>query len=393
MITVPAIVAVLRWLFLMPVICGSIFYLLCLATALHFRRRGQKQACTQGREWPAVSVLKPVCGIEKGLEENLRSTCRQDYPEYQVVLSAQRADDPAIPLMLKIQQEFGSKRVSVAVENCRAGSNGKINNLLGGIRHARHEALVISDSDVRLRPDYLRTIVAGLSQPEVGCVSTLYKAARADAWYEKMELLTLNADLIPSVIFAYLTGASKPCLGATIALRRSTLEAVGGLEALADYLVEDHELGCRIVNSGRKLAVLPYVVDTILDLKSSRQWWDHQIYWDQNNRAARPYAYFSAIVVRAVPFAVLYAVTRFFDGTGLLVLAGTVAVRLASSALILGVGLRDREGLRCLHLLPIRDLIALWSFILAYTKRTTVWRGTRFTLTGDGRLIDPEPQR
>src|SRR5512135_3120111 len=126
MITLPAIVALMRWLFLMPVICGSIFYLLCLATALHFRRRGQKPACTQGKEWPAVSVLKPVCGIEKGLEENLRSTCRQDYPEYQVVLSAQRADDPAVPLMLKIQQEFGSKRVSVAVENCRAGTNGKI---------------------------------------------------------------------------------------------------------------------------------------------------------------------------------------------------------------------------------------------------------------------------
>jgi ceramide glucosyltransferase len=388
-----AIIAFLHWSLLIPVICGSIFYLLCLATALHFRRSGAKPASAQLREWPAVTVLKPVCGLEKGLEENLRSTCMQDYPEFEVILSAQRADDPAIPLLWRIQQEFGTGRVRVAVDNCRAGTNGKINNLLGGIRHARHEVLVISDSDIRLRPDYLRTIVAGLAEPGVGCVSTLYKAVLADAWYEKMELLTLNADLIPSVIFAYLTGAAKPCLGASIALRRSTLEAIGGLEALGDYLVEDHELGRRIVSSGRKLSVLPYVVDTILNLKNPREWWNHQVYWDQNNRAARPYAYFSAIVVRAVPFAVLYALTRFLDSTGLLVLAGTLALRLTVSALTLGVGLRDREGLRSLYLLPIRDLIALWSFILAYTKRTTVWRGTSFTLTRDGRLIDLEPQR
>jgi ceramide glucosyltransferase len=385
------LIGALGWFFLIPVLCGSAFYLLCLIAVLVFCRRSSRPAGTQGQELPAVTVLKPVYGLEKDLEENLRSTCLQDYPEYEVILSAQRADDPAIPLMLKIQQEFGPGRVTVAIENRRAGTNGKINNLLGGIAQARHQVIVISDSDVRLRPDYLRTIVAGLSKRDVGCVSTLYKAAGANAWFEKLELLTLNADLIPNIIFAYMTGAAKPCLGASIALRRSTLEDIGGLESLADYLVEDYELGCRIVNSGRKLSILPYFVDTILDLKTPREWWDHQVYWDQNHRSARPYAYFSAIIVRAVPFALLYALLRLFDSTGLLVLAATVALRLTVSALILGVGLRDREGLRYVPLLPIRDLIALWSFILAYTKRTTVWRGTRFTLTKDGRLIAPEP--
>ena len=385
------LIGVLRWFLLIPVLCGSVFYLLCLAAVLCFRRRSSRSAGAHERELPAVTVLKPVYGLEKGLEENLRSTCLQDYPEYEVILSAQRADDPAIPLMCKIQEEFGSDRVTVAVENRRAGTNGKINNLLGGIAQARHQVIVISDSDIRLRPDYLRTIVAGLAKRDVGCVSTLYKAAGADAWFEKMELLTLNADLIPSIVFAYLTGASKPCLGASIALQRSTLEGVGGFEALADYLVEDYELGCRIVRSGRKLSILPYFVDTILDLKTPREWWNHQVYWDQNHRAAQPYGYFSAIIVRAVPFALLYALLRLLDSTGLLVLAGAVALRLTVSALILGVGLGDREGLRCLPLLPIRDLIGLWSFILAYTKRTTVWRGTRFTLTKDGRLIATEP--
>jgi ceramide glucosyltransferase len=378
---------------LIPVLCGCVFYVLCLVAVLAFRRRRPKLSGVQREQWPAVTILKPVYGLEKGLEENLRSTCVQDYPEYEVVLSVQRPDDPAIPLLHKIQEEFGACRVTVAVENRRAGTNGKINNLVGGIKHARHEVLVISDSDVRLRPDYLRAIVSGLAENETGCVSTLYKAARADAWCEKMELLSLNAELIPSVIFAYLTGASKPCLGASIALRRSTLESIGGLESLGDYLVEDFELGRRIVNSGRKASIVPYFVDTILDLKSSRDWWNHQVYWDQNHRAAQPRAYFSAVIVRAVPFAALYALARGFDAGGLLVLAATLALRLLTSAFILKAGLRDREGLRALYLLPIRDLIALWSFILAYTKSTTVWRDTSFTLTKDGRLTDPEPHR
>jgi len=158
----------LGWFFLIPVLCGSAFYLLCLAAVLYFCRRSSRPAGTLGQERPAVTVLKPVYGLEKDLEENLRSTCLQDYPEYEVILSAQRADDPAIPLMLKVQQEFGPGRVKVAIENRRAGTNGKINNLLGGIAQARHQVIVISDSDVRLRPDYLRTIVAGLSKRDVG---------------------------------------------------------------------------------------------------------------------------------------------------------------------------------------------------------------------------------
>jgi cellulose synthase/poly-beta-1,6-N-acetylglucosamine synthase-like glycosyltransferase len=203
------------------------------------------------------------------------------------VFSVQDRDDPVIPLLREIEAEFGPERVTVAIETCRPGTNGKINNMTGGILHARHEILVISDSDVRLQPDYLKTIVAPLADPSVGCVCTLYKAACADRWFEKMELLTLNADFMSSVVFAHVSGASKFCLGASAALRRSTLEEIGGLEALADYLVEDYEMGRRIWTSGKKIVIVPYLIDTMVDLKTPAQWWNHQVYWDQNTRAAR----------------------------------------------------------------------------------------------------------
>jgi ceramide glucosyltransferase len=206
-----------------------------------------------------------------------------------------------------------------------------------------------------------------------------------------MELLTLNADFMANVLFAHISGASKFCLGASAALHRSTLEQVGGLEALSDYLVEDYEMGRRIWLLGKKIAIVPYFVDTIVDLKSPGQWWDHQVYWDQNTRAARPFAFFSTALIRSVPFALLFAIARMGDAIGLYVTAGVFVVRTASAAIILGWGLRDREGLRSLGLLIFRDIASLVTWLLAFTKRTTVWRGTSFVLTRDGRLIAQAP--
>jgi len=335
-------------------------------------------------------MLKPVHGLEKNQRENLRSACLQDYPLFQVVFSVQTPDDPAVSLLREIQREFGPEKVTVAIENRHVGSNGKINNMVGGLPYARHEILVISDSDVRLRPDYLKTIIAPLADPEVGCVCTLYKASCAETWFEKMELLTLNADFMASVIFAHVTGASKFCLGASVALRRSTLEEIGGLEALADYLVEDYEMGRRIWCSGKKISIVPYFIDTMVDLKSPSQWWNHQVYWDQNTRAARPVAFLATAIIRSTPFALLFASMRRLDGVGLTVLGAAMLVRMATAAMTLGWGFRDREGLKSLALLPFRDLAGLVSWFLALTRKTTIWRGSKFILTRDGRLVSRE---
>jgi ceramide glucosyltransferase len=377
----------LEWLFLIPVIGGSAYAFLCILTLIRFRMDSTKPRIDP-KIWPPVTILKPVHGLEKNQRENLRSTCLQDYLEYQVVFSVQEANDAAIPLLNELQREFGAERVTVAIDNFRTGTNGKINNMIGGLRQARYDTLVISDSDVLLKPDYLKTIVAPLSDPSVGCSCTLYKAAGADTWYEKMELLTLNADFITNVLFAYVSGASKFCLGASVALHRLTLDRIGGLEALSDYLVEDYEMGRRIWLQGKKVAIVPCFVDTIVDLKSPSQWWNHQVYWDQNTRAARPFAFFATALIRSVPFALLYAIVRLGDRVGLGVLAGACAIRILSAAMILGWGLRDREGLRSLGLLVFRDISALATWLLAFTKKTTIWRGTSFILTRDGRLVN-----
>ena len=337
-----------------------------------------------------MTILKPLCGLEKSQRMNLRSACLQDYPKYQVIFSVRNPNDPVIPLLKEIQQEFGLEKVSVVVENCQAGPNGKINNLLGALPHAHYDILVISDSDVRLRQDYLKAIIAPLAEPDVGCACTLYKATCADRWFEKMELLTFNADFIPSVIFAYVTGASHFCLGPSMALRRSTLKDIGGLEALARYLVEDYEIGRRLWISGKRVAIVRHFVEIVVDLKDPSQWWNHQIYWDQNTRAARPIGFLASILTRSVPFALFFAASRSGDAIGLMVLGGAIGLRLATAAVILRWGLRDMEGLKSIALLPLRDIAALFSWLLAFTKKTVTWRGAKFVLSRDGRLVPRE---
>ena len=377
-----------QWLLLVPVVGGSVYSLLCLATlaVLLARRRRPRPAGAR----PAVTILKPLCGLEKGLEENLCSTCRQDWEELQVVFSVDGPNDAALAVARAVQREIGEEKVTVAVGSGRREPNGKIRNLLGALPLARHDTLVISDSDVRLRSDYLEAIVPPLADEAVGCACTFYRAVEARRWWERLELLTVNADLVPNFVFAEVTGVTRFVLGASTALRRSTLAAIGGLEALGDYLVEDFEMGHRVLAAGRRVVLVPYFVDTLVDLAGPRQWWGHQVYWDQNNRAAKPWGLFGTIVIKAVPFAVFFAAARLFDPLGLGVLAGALGVRLAGSAAFLA-GIGDGVGLRSLWLLPVRDVAALVSWVLAFTRPVVVWRGAEFVLGRDGRMVPKEP--
>jgi ceramide glucosyltransferase len=380
------LLSLLQWICLIPTIGGSIYLVLCLFAVFRFRTRVERSSRFSFSQWPPVTILKPVRGVEKEQKVNLSSACLQDYPEFQVVFSVQDPDDPVIPLLKEIQQEFGCEKVSVVIDNCQAGPNGKINNLLGALPHARYDFLVISDSDVHLKPDYLNTIITPLADPEVGFVCTLYKAKSANRWFEKMELLTLNADFIPSVIFAYVSRASKFCLGSSVALRRDSLEEMGGLEALSDYLAEDYEMGRRLWVSGKRMVLVPYFVDIVVDLKDLSQWWNHQVCWDQKTRAAKPAGFFASIVTRSFPFALLFAASRMGDTLGLAILIGVLGLRLATAAVMMVWGFRDREGVKSLALLPLRDLAALVSWVLAFTKKTVIWRSSEFILTRDGRL-------
>lgn len=375
-----------QWLCLLPIVGGSIYAMLTIFTTPKFL----SQTIPQHDFSPAVSVFKPVRGLEKNLERNLRSIAQQDYPNYQVIYSVQDPDDAALPILQAIAAEFGPERITVVIDRVQTGANGKINNILGAFPKAKHDILVISDSDTCLRPDYLKTLVSPLANPQVGCVCTPFKLTEARSWYEALELLTINADFMPSVMFAEVTGASKACLGPSIAIRRSTLDNVGGLASLADYLVEDYELGRRVWTSGLQMVLLPYVIDAVVDLDGGQSWWRHQVYWDQNTFLARPAPFVATVLIRAVPFAVLFLLGQQGSPLGWGILLMTIAIRLGSAAIV-ARQLRDPESLRYLFLLPIRDCFGLIFWALAFSQRTVTWRGVEYRLTKGGKMVPLSP--
>lgn len=369
--------------------CGSVYAALTVVTAAVFAVRMKHR--TERDYFPPVTILKPLYGADKELLKNLRAACQLDYPEYQVVLSAQRLDDPAIPIMREIEREFGRERAMLAIGESEARVNGKIQNLELGLPHARHDVIVISDSDIKLKPDYLKTIVAPLADPGVGCVCTPYRAMNAQGWFEKLELLTMNADFVPNLIFTSISGIVTFGLGASMCFRRADLEAIGGFAAFRDHLAEDCLMAERIEALGRRVVLAPYFVDMEVDLHGFRQWWTHQLYWDQNTRVMQPVGFVATVIIRSVPFALFFALLNGFSGLGLAVLAGATGIRLATAAYVLNM-IGDSEGLAALWLLPLRDLLGLAVWFVAVVKRDFVRRGQRFGVMADGRIV-PRPVR
>jgi len=377
---------ILQVALLVPVAGGCIYGLLSVWAAGRFFA----QPIAPAGYSPPVTVLKPLYGLDKNLENNLRSLCNQNYPDYQVVLAVQRTDDPALPLLRRLAAEYPA-RVSLVVMPSEPVVNGKVQNMCNALTAARHDILIISDSDVRAGTNYIADMVAPLADPNVGYTCSLYRSVGADHWFENFELLNLNVDFVPSLMFSHVTGAAHFCIGATTALRRSDLERVGGMAALGEYLVEDHEMGKRIKSLGKRMALVPHIIEIVCDYPSFKQWWRHQVYWDQNTWAANPTGFALTILTRAIPFALVFAAVRGFDAVGVSVLAATTAIRLLTAGWISARYLKDRESVAALWLLPLRDLVGLASWYAALTRRTFEWRGLEFGLTRDGKIVPRGP--
>ncbi len=373
----------LLYLLFIPVLFGISYWIAAtICILLFFCKKGAR---TGGpTPFPFLSLIKPVCGLEKNLKENLITAVTQDYPDYETIFAVQSANDPALSILEAIQKEFPSKKIEIVIDEEAAGPNGRLVNIHNGAKKAKGEILVFSDSDMILEPDYLRILVAPFQEESVGMVCTLYRAVRAERWFEKLELLSLNAEFVPSIVFAEATKTSKACPGASQAIRKDVLEKIGGLAPLANYLVEDFELGQRVLKAGFQMKIIPYLAETQVDLKSAKDWWRHQVYWDQNTRAAAPAGFFFTLLIRAIPFSLLY----FLSGApyGFVVFCWTISLRLLT-AMLNALVLKDREGLQALALLPARDLIGFFTWFFSFVNRKTYWKGRTFLVKG-GKMVE-----
>ncbi|WP_035446672.1 bacteriohopanetetrol glucosamine biosynthesis glycosyltransferase HpnI [Asaia prunellae] len=259
-----------------------------------FRRNEKRSAPVFGRtapELPAATVLKPLHGEEPLLEEALRSFCEQDYPEFQIVFGVQRQDDSAIAIVRQLAAEYPERDIGLVVDDTPHGTNRKIANLINMYSSAKHDVLVISDSDIHVQRDYLRDVVGSLSQPGIGLVTTLYAGLPAStSLVREFAASQINHNFMPGVMMSRLLGR-QDCLGATMALTRTTLEQVGGLEALADHVADDAILGQLVRAHGKTIALAPCMTWTTVAESTVKHMIGHELRWGRTVKNVEPVGY------------------------------------------------------------------------------------------------------
>ena len=357
---------------------ASIAYcLLCVWASVKFAR-ARLQSAPTAANLPSISILKPLKGADPEMYEALRSHCLQDYPEFEILAGVSSNDDPAAEVLNKLIAEFPQRKIHLVLCEKRLGANGKVSTLAQLAPLAEHEVLLVSDSDIRVEPGYLRAIASELSQPDVGMVTCLYRGVPAGTLASKIEALSISADFAAGVLAARtVEGGVRFGLGSTMAFRRSDLEKIGGFEAIVDYLADDYELGKRISELGRKVDLSQTVVETHLPAYNWRAFFSHQLRWARTIRASRPAGYAGLVFTFTLPWALTAFLLRPDSLTQWLFVAAVVA-RYAMAVVCAGSVLRDQHSTRNLWLLPLRDFLAVVVWIGGLLGRTIVWRGERF---------------
>ena len=341
-------------------------------------------------EQPPVSVLKPLYGAEPGLYENLLSFVDQDYPEVQVVFGVRNPDDGALPIARQVIAERPASDTALVVDSRVSGRNLKVANLVNMLPAARHDILVFADADMRVGRDYLASVTAPLGDPAIGLVTCLYKGLPNEATplgglWSRLGALHINYEFLPSALIGEALSAGGGCFGATIALRRSVLDLIGGLAVVRDELADDHRIGAAVREAGLAVALSPYLVQTSVSERSFRELWQHELRWARTVRLMAPVGFAGSIVTHAVAIAALAVPICGFSLTSLGFLAISCVLRWASAAAIACVLRLPMTGL---WLLPLRDLLSFAVFIGSFCGRNVSWRDQLFHIEPSGLIVE-----
>lgn len=378
---------VLEALAVLGTLCGMGYYVLGLWSGGRFLRERSQAREGPAQTSPPVSILKPLKGTDPEMYESFRSHCLQDYPEYEIIFGVSQADDPAVELVERLQAEFPQLAVRLVICPKNLGTNTKVSNLVQMLPAARYEYFIVNDSDIRVEADYLRRVVAPLLDSAVGMVTCLYRGVASPTLGSRLEAVGVSTDFCAGALAARLIeGGIRFGLGSTLAFRRDTLQAIGGFEALLDYLADDYEIGSRIAAQRLEVKLSDVVVETFLPPYTLRQFLDHQLRWARSTRHSRPWGYVGIVLTFGLPWALLAVIVARGATWAWALLAAAAALRLATALVVGRLVLRDPQVVRHLVLVPLRDLAALLVWVGSYAGRTVTWRGDSFTLK-DGKLL------
>ena len=358
---------------------AAAYQLLALAAAL--RQALRREA--RGAFRPAVSILKPLHGLDPDFYETVRTHALLAYPEFEILFGVSDPGDPTIGEIERLRAEFPA----VAIRLIRSGAttpNRKVGVMADLAAAARYPILVVNDSDIRVEPDYLARVVAPLEDPKIGMVTCLYRA-RASGLPGRFEAVGIATDFAPSVLVAPLVGVSGFALGSTMAFRAEDLARIGGFASIGDYIADDHELGRRIAELGRRVVISTCVVETTVPDTHWGEMWRHQVRWARTIRLSRGGGYLGLPLTNATLWAALLAAGGLWRAA-----LALFALRLAAGLATAAVVLRDRQSLAFAYLVPFRDLAGLAIWAAGLFGSTVVWRDARLNLDRKGRIVAPQ---
>jgi ceramide glucosyltransferase len=332
---------------------------------------------------PPVSILKPVKGLDFQAYENFCSFCRLDYPKYEVIFGVLDPADPAISVIRRLQKDHPHMDIRLVIGK-PLGQNGKVSNLYHMEKKARHDILVISDSDMRVRRDYLKRVISPLRDPQVRLVTCLYRGVEARSWTAFLEALYIITTFIPSVVMGRRLIGMRFALGATIVIRKGDLrELIGGFEALKDHLADDYQMGARVASRGFKVHLLPYFVDYVLGPITFKEMWSREVRWARCIKTSRHWGYLGMITTFSTPLGLVYAIGLGLSSQGMLVLLFSILLRWAVCREFIELSGAFLSK-RVLLFLPLRDVLNFFVWSYGLVGKRVYWRGTAYDIQQDG---------
>ena len=366
-----------------PALAAAAYQVLVIIAALRWKRAPGAKGPSGFT--PPLSLLKPVYGREERLYRALRSHAVQDYPEFEVLFGLRSESDPAHEDIERLKREFPAIPMRVILVKTDA-PNPKVGVLARLAAEAKHPVLVINDDDIEVPADYFRIVAAPLSDPEIGLVTSLYRA-QGKSFAARLEALGVATEFAPSVMVARFLGVGGFALGATMALRAESLRKIGGFEGIEPYLADDYELGRRGAAAGGRIEFAPLVVDTCLGGGTWREVWRHQVRWARTIRVSRAGGYYGSLVTHTT-FWALVALGAGEWRVG----AAALAIRLAAAWIGGVVVLQDEQAKRGFWLVPLRDLFGTCVWAAGCFGSTVYWRGLQMRLDREGRIQVSGPQ-
>jgi ceramide glucosyltransferase len=363
-----------------------VYYLIALYSSWRFFRSATSKQPATPNFTPPVSNLKPIRGIDPDAYDNFASFCRQDYPDYELLFCVGDKDDPAVPVLEQLARDFPQRRIRVLFGSGSNAPNDKVAKLARLVSEAQHEVVVISDSDVRARPDYLRTMVRPLVDPKVGAVTCLYVPIEEKSLAQSLQTIGMVSDFYPGILVARQLDGVKFALGTTIATTRTRLAGFGGYRAIENRPGDDLLVGRLIAEQGYKVELLPYTIQTVADYESMPDLLHKRMRWVVVMRHMRPWGHLGLLLTQGLPWSLAAVALHPTLGVAAGYLGAYLSLRVAMSWIIGVHGLKEATLWKKLWLIPLWDAMAFCIWLISFGRNSVRWRGGQYYIR-DGMLV------